>query len=100
ETAWETAGGTEFFPVFHGERQEVDPFTGFLGAHHRGQQDGIANAYGNGAIGLFRQHTRFKGDVLAIGHFDGLLNSLWSHLFSSLVYLLLGRRSQTLSSCK
>jgi hypothetical protein len=64
EATGKTAGGAEFLAVLHLQRQEVDALAGFLGRHHGCEQDGIAEAHRNGAIGLFGQHPGLDGDDL------------------------------------
>ena len=61
--AGELAGGGGFFAVFDGEREQVLAFLDLGGGDGGDDDDGVAQADGDGAVGQFGELAGFDGDV-------------------------------------
>ena len=74
ETTRETACRSIFLLVFHGEWHEVGTGSYGTGCTYGGQKHRATHAKFNGAIGLLRNLTCFKGDGTAIAQGNGFFN--------------------------
>ena len=78
ERTGDASAGVHAFFVFHGEREEILPLAGFLAHGGGGEDDGVAQAHGDGAAGLSGQFAGFNNDRFA-ADFGGILFCFWFH---------------------